>query len=143
MSVGDTPLANTTVFSVVDDKPDTAKKSGDVATIQVVDEQETPRSFFPVWVRVRPGHHNFVVRYSSDASVIVGIGGPGTFIADSKRVDIPITVPDMKPLHVYVTRFRKSGDTIRVEVEDLGERPNYGIYVGKAGVNREFHPVGF
>jgi len=131
MYEGESPLADTAVFSSLDERA----TQHEVATIRSVDGKDTPRSVFPVWVRVLPGTHHFTVHYSTN----YGIGaGAITY----KYAELPVTVVDMKPRHVYVARFGRTAQGVSVSVEDLGERPRYGIHTG-GGVNPKYHPVEF
>ncbi len=60
-----------------------------------------------------------------------------------KRADLEIVVRDMKPRHVYVARYRKSSSGVSALVEDLGENPEFGVWVGLEGANRKYHRVTF
>lgn len=129
------PLSQTSVFSVLND---TGAKFA-VPGIRTVDGKET--SCFqvgcPIWVRVAPGAHTFGFRYATNFRLV------GPFISH-QAADLTITVRDMKPRHVYVARTREMGDnTLRVDVEDLGENPDYGITLGLGGVNQATYKVGF
>ncbi len=127
----DSPQAETAVFSSVDDRA----TQHEVATIRAVDGKDTPRSVFPVWVRVLPGTHHFSIHYSTN----YGVGGGAITY---RYVELPVTVVDMKPRHVYVARFRRTAQGVSASVEDLGERPRYGIHTG-GPVNPKYHQVEF
>jgi len=58
--------------------------------------------------------------------------------------ELPVEIPDLKPRHVYQAHYvRGEGNAVRVEVQDLGENPDFGIWLGQAGINREYHRVQF
>lgn len=119
MYEGDVPLANTAVFSSLDDRATPRNES----RIHSVDGKPTScvQAGCPYWVRVLPGAHQFLVRYLL----------PG--IPVQRYANVPVQVPDMKPRHVYVARYQLSGNTVRVTFEDLGEDPDYGIPLGLEG----------
>jgi hypothetical protein len=112
------PLSQTAVFSAYDET-----RAGQYANIQMVDGKETSRGVFPLWVRVLPGDHVFLVRKLDRT----GLSGKSAY---SETSDFRVTVKDMKPRHVYVARFRERNGASVVEVENLGQSPNYAIPLG-------------
>lgn len=129
---GDPPLSSTSVFSSLDDK---AQKFIE-ARITHVNGQET--SCFqvgcPYWVRVLPGTNKFTVKYTSNYSMSAGLIRHSYAILD-------VEISDMKPGHVYVSRYREQPNRVAIRVEDIGDRPDYGIVLGLQGVNRQFYPL--
>ena len=117
---GDHPLSETAVFSAYDDT--SSRPICWVTTIQKVDDKNTSLMAYPMWVRVRPGTHSFVVHCSKNFT-----------LRSYQQAEILITVEDMKPRHVYVARYHNTRDGIGVRVDDLGENPSYGIPVDTKG----------
>ena len=134
MYEGAPSLAETTVFAAVDDKQTKHVAIG----IQQIDGKEPScwQVGCPIWTRVLPGTHKFSVRYSSNFGLAGGM-------ISYQRADLEVEVKDMKPRHVYVARYRDSGGRVSVLVEDLGENPQFGVWVGLEGANRKYHPVNF
>jgi hypothetical protein len=130
---GNLPLANTAVFAAFD-----YKSEGALINIPFVDGKEMPKfdAGYPYWVRVLPGRHTFTVRYNWDYGLSVGT-------VTWKTVDLPIEIPEMMPLHVYAARYTRRGNRVSVSIEDIGERPNFGIILGRKGVNQHLYPVEF
>jgi hypothetical protein len=131
---GSPPLSGTAVFASFDEE---TVKSND-SRIQSVDGKGTPCSEVgcPYWVRVLPGKHVFSVHYTANHQFVFnGI----TF----KSANLSIEVPDMKPSHVYVARYRQVEGRVDFTVEDLGEKPKFGITLGLEGANRTYYPVEF
>jgi hypothetical protein len=85
----------------------------------------------PIWVRVLPGDHVFTVTY--------GMYGAGS----SRTGTTDVRVTGMQPRHVYEVRFQTNGDQFAASVEDLGEDPDYGIYIGLQGVNQKRYRASF
>jgi hypothetical protein len=77
-----------------------------------------------------------LVRYSTDFRLAL----PSI---NYRLANLEVEVKDMKPRHVYVARYRESGNGVAVYVEDLGENPEYGVWIGLEGANRKYHRVGF
>ena len=68
----------------------------------------------PVLIRVKPGRHEFLLRYAGDMS-------RGKYKEALIRVEF-----DTKPRHVYIARYAAEGDQkIVAKIEDLGENPPY------------------
>ncbi|ASU37148.1 hypothetical protein hmeg3_01785 [Herbaspirillum sp. meg3] len=130
---GTPALSETAVFAAFDER-----QPGSHANILAVDGKATTcvQAGCPAWVRVLPGQHDFTVRYSAHFEL-----GVGTY--NWKRADTVVTVPAMKAAHVYQTRYRESADKLSVTVDDLGEKPKFGITLGLEGVNKKFYPVEF
>ena len=134
MYEGTPELSNTSVFAAVDEKQ--TKQVG--VEIQLIDGKEPScwQVGCPIWARVLPGTHKFLVRYSTDFRLAL----PSI---NYRLANLEVEVKDMKPRHVYVARYRESGNGIAVYVEDLGENPEYGVWIGLEGANRKYHRVGF
>jgi len=76
--------------------------------------------------RVLPGTHKFLIKAIWDFSSHLGGSTQGISVSSTYReLDMEIEVKDMKPLHVYVVRYRFEGENIVLGVEDLGERATY------------------
>lgn len=134
MYEGSPPLANTAVFAAVDEKQTKHVAIG----IQLIDGREPScwQVGCPIWTRVLPGSHKFSVRYSSNFGLSAGM-------ISYQRANLEIEVKDMKARHVYVARYRESSSGVSVFVEDLGENPEFGVWVGLEGANRKYHRVTF
>jgi hypothetical protein len=134
MHEGSPPLSSTAVFASFDES---SVKFND-SRIRSADGKDT--SCFevgcPYWVRVLPGKHVFSVRYTANHQWSYMSSG-------FNYADLSIEVPDMKPGHVYVARYRETGDRVAVIVEDLGEKPKFGITLGYGSVNMKYYPVEF
>jgi hypothetical protein len=87
----------------------------------------------PIWVRVLPGDHVFTVTYN-----IFDNG-----IASHKTGTTDLRVTAMQPRHLYEVLYQIVGDRFRGFAEDLGEDPDYGIYVGLQGVNQKRYRASF
>ena len=87
----------------------------------------------PVWVRVTPGDHTFRIRYS-----IVSLSQTLT-----GEADFPVT--GMRARHVYEANFLTDEKQTKflAGAKDLGENPDYGMWVGLKGVNQKYHRVSF
>lgn len=126
-------LSQTAVFAAFNNNlPD------DFISILAVDDKPTSCAQVgcPLWVRVLPGQHSFLLRYVGNFMI------SGPFIT-SQRSEINVTVPEMKAGHVYQANYRIAGDYISVIVKDLGEKPNFGITLGLKGFNKKYYPVEF
>lgn len=131
MYEGSPSLSNTAVFAVLDDK---ATKHNESRIVSVNGKEPSCTQVgCPYWVRVLPGNHKFVVRYTS--SHYWGKVGSGY-----KYADLTVEVSDMKPKHVYVARYQELSDQVKVVVEDMGENSGYGIplYLDKKIYRAEF-----
>ncbi|NTX26883.1 hypothetical protein HT746_07005 [Burkholderia pyrrocinia] len=124
------PLVETAIFSAFD-------KTQKLATVDEVDGRALPLCYIsgycPFWVRVLPGEHTFKVRYQTD---VVLFGSMMT----AKVANFSLTVPDMKPSHVYTVEYQKVGSGVYATVRDLGENPTYGV---RAGFSGEYFPATF
>jgi len=131
---GSPPKGETAVFASLDDS---SAKYND-SRIYIADGKKPSciEVGCPYWVRVLPGTHTFVVRYTSDATWSFQHSG-------YRYADLTIEVRDMKPRHVYVVRYRQLANDVQYAVEDLGENPKYGITLGLKGANQAFYPVEF
>ncbi|MBX3621877.1 MAG: hypothetical protein KF891_18045 [Rhizobacter sp.] len=127
---GSPPLQNTAVFASVDQETGTDV----VATVTSVDGKPTScaEAGCPLWVRVLPGKHTFAVRYTADIHM-----------SGYSYANLVFTLENMKPLHVYHARYIQTDGRVVARVEDLGERPNFGITLGLKGANRTYYPVEF
>ena len=78
----------------------------------------------PVWARTSPGAHKFTIRYRTDF-----YGAPGVTSSGHKFATLSVDVQDMRPRHVYVVRYIRdfTSNTVRAEVQDMGERAKTGI----------------
>jgi hypothetical protein len=126
---GNHPLSDTAVFSMIN------RQSGgnDLGQILNVDSIKTScwKVGCPIWVRVLPGDHAFIIRYS----VFYGLG--------QKSGVASVDIQDMKPRHVYQANFIDNSNSFRVAYEDLGENPKYGITLGLKGYNQSYFPLQF
>jgi hypothetical protein len=128
------PLGSTTVFAAFDSNAMKFVES----RITHVNGKETSCAQVgcPYWVRVLPGNHKFKIRYQTDFSFSSGT-------ISSRVATLEIEVKDMKEQHVYVARYRETAGGVRVIVEDLGKRADYGITLGLEGANKKYYPVKF
>jgi len=133
---GTQPLENTSVFAAIDDK----QSKHVVIGISLIDGKEPScwQVGCPIWTRILPGTHKFSVRYSSN----FGFGNVASTIKYETAI-LEVEVKDMKPQHVYVARYKEFGGGVRVYVEDLGENPEFGVWIGLEGANRKYHKVTF
>ena len=131
---GGLPMSGTSVFSVVTEN---AAVNGALEILEV-DGRSTSciQVGCPVWVRVAPGKHKFKLRFNGNFTLSAG------FI-NWKTATFTAEVADMKPLHVYHGQHRLSLGAVQVNVQDLGERPRHGIWLGLEGANRKYYPVEF
>ncbi len=109
---GEHPQADTAVFIATDTKTPTPS----FGRIHYVDNQQYGCLIngCPYAVRVKPGRHEFKVRYTGDLN-------NGLYKEAFVRVEF-----DMKPRHVYVARYYIDADKqVLAKVEDLGEKPAY------------------
>jgi hypothetical protein len=118
-----TPLSNTAVLVVTDHDPGISGVIG----VKAVDGRETScaQAGCPVWVRVLPGTHQFVLEarlnHRLSASGIV------------QNVWTPkFTIQDMKPRHVYKARIQR-GNELTVTVSDLGKSSDFSLDLGPHG----------
>lgn len=110
--VGQHPLADTAVFIATDTKSTTPS----MGRIHYVDGKETDclASGCPMLVRVKPGRHEFLLRYAGDMN-------RGKYKEALIRVEF-----DTRPGHVYIARYAVEADEkIVARIEDLGEKPAY------------------
>ena len=110
-------LADTAIFSSFDELSAATNDSH----VLLVDEKKLSAydDGNPYWVRVLPGDHKFRVRYAVNQRLGDGSASAWAFL--------DIDVDDMKPRHVYVTRYAESDGRVRMHVEDLGELTSYSI----------------
>lgn len=134
MYEGSPPISETAVFASFDER---SVKFND-SRIQAVDGRQTSciEVGCPYWVRVLPGRHVFSVRYTANYHWNFQSSG-------FNFADLQIEVPEAKPRHVYVARYKEVGDRLMVVVEDLGEKPSFGITLGLDGANKKYYPVEF
>ena len=130
---GSPALSETAVFAAFDHQ-----QQGVLSSILIVDDKETSCAQVgcPAWVRVLPGQHSFIVRYVPHFRL------DGAFII-RRRAELTVTLPKMEARHVYQAHYREVDNTVTMSVEDLGERPKFGIDLGLEGVNRKYYPVEF
>jgi hypothetical protein len=131
MYEGNVPLSGTAVFVSHDDKSTIFTDS----RITSANGKQTSciQAGCPYWVRVLPGRNSFVVHYTSSHSM-----------SGHDYADVTVEIPDMQPRHVYVARYRRPDDQgVRVEIQDLGENPAFGIALGLQGVNAAVYPAKF
>lgn len=128
MYEGDHPLSDTAVFSAHDELSAICPGG---ANVRKVDDKETSRFASPMWVRVTPGTHSFVVECTNSA-------GRRANKLYRKYADLEIKIPDMKPRHVYVTRYNEVAQKIEVTTDDLGENSYYSIQLGDQFITPEF-----
>lgn len=109
---GDHPRADTAVFIATDTKTPTPS----FGRIHFTDNKQYGClvNGCPYAVRVKPGRHEFKVRYAGDLN-------NGLYKEAFIRVEF-----DMKPRHVYVARYYQDADKqVLAKIEDLGEKPAY------------------
>lgn len=119
------PLAQTSVFMAM-----SYEGVGMVTQIKKVDGKDTPcwQAGCPLWVRVLPGTHTFLVQYQSNFRV----GSmPGTIASNIATLEI--TVADMLPRHVYQASYSEEGGIVRARILDKGENPDVCINFGYMG----------
>ena len=133
MYEGSVTLSKTAVFSAFD----TAQTKFFDARITHVDGKETSCALAgcPYWVRVLPGDHTFRIVYKFNFGMNAGIIGN---LAATTTLDLQ----DMKPLHVYETKYEEAGTKVYFRVKDLGANPSYGLTIGNA-LSKEFSSVKF
>jgi hypothetical protein len=111
------PLADTAILISEDDR-NPAFIGSNIAAV----DGKTVGSFWSAniyAVRVLPGPHKFLILAMWDKRGSM-LSGPMSYKSEGYELDL-----DMKPLHVYVTRWRLVDGKVEVAVEDLGERPEY------------------
>jgi hypothetical protein len=59
------------------------------------------------------------------------------------QAELLVEVKDMKPRHVYMAQYGARDGNVGVSVQDLGERPKYGLTLGKSGLNQTYFPASF
>jgi hypothetical protein len=125
------PQADTAVFSVQ------GLKGNALGQVVQVDGRDTScvQAGCPVWVRVIPGNHTFRIRYS-----IYNNG-----IASHLQGETDFELRDMRARHAYEANFivDEAAKLFRPEAKDLGENPDYGLFVGLKGVNQKYHRLSF
>jgi hypothetical protein len=128
------PTSKTSVFSVVTEN---AAANG---ALEILEVDGRPTSCVqvgcPVWVRVAPGNHKFTLRFNGNFRLSAG------FIK-WQTATFTVEVADMTALHVYHGQHRLSSEAVSVYVQDLGERPKHGIWLGLEGANRKYYPLEF
>jgi hypothetical protein len=128
MYEGDRPLSDTAVFSA---RNELLASCPHGATVQMVDSRKTSRWIYPMWVRVAPGTHSFVVQCTLETYLVANK-------IVRKYVNLEVKVPDMKPRHVYVARYDLIGGKIKIAADDLGENSYYSIQLGDKLVTPDF-----
>lgn len=126
---GTRPLSDTSVFSTADLPGDAL---GQILSIDGV-KASCWKVGCPIWARVTPGSHSFVIRYR-----VFNNG-----IYSYKQGFKELKINNMAARHVYVAVFTDYGKTYSVGYKDLGENAKYGVTLGLKGYNREFFPVKF
>lgn len=122
-------LSNTTVFSAVSRSPQAVAKITAIDGVSTTCWDLKVRDC-PYWARLLPGDHTFRIDF-------VAVGG-AALVMTNPRVDVQ--VKDMKARHVYTAHYVIIGNELRVDVEDLGENPDFGIILGRS---RTHFPVKF
>jgi len=117
VNAADRPAADTAIFVAIDQ----TTGINSITTVSAVDGQRLACDWnygCPVWVRVRPGAHQFQVNLQA-----------GYYGRYQSSLAIPMT--GMLPRHVYVTRYDidTANMKLRYRVEDLGERPDFAIHL--------------
>lgn len=82
----------------------------------------------PYWVRAKQGMNTFIIQYQTDAQLAPSITGAGLGV--TSKIFKKEVVIDMKPRHIYVARYKRQNDSISIDIEDMGENADYGIYLG-------------
>lgn len=121
-------VADTAIFAL-------SPQEGAVAEIPRVDGMRTScwQAGCPFWVRVLPGTHSFMFDYKIySGNQIISLREPQEIVVES-----------MLPGHVYKAELTSFKGKLRVNVVDLGEKPDYGIAMGLQGVNRKTYPASF
>ncbi|WP_431046460.1 hypothetical protein [Roseateles sp. L2-2] len=100
------------------------------ARISAVDSVTTPswKNGHPFWVRVKPGTHRFAIVSKANYQ----FSGPLITWNEGRR---EITIPEMKPRHVYIARYHWVQQRPAMQIEDLGENPDFSLVFGLPGVN--------
>lgn len=98
-----------------------------LATIVKIDSKDVACDWnagCPVWARLAPGDHEFVIRFRTDF-----YGVPGATNSGFKVAELPVRIPAMQATHVYVLRYSRvaSSNSIAARVEDMGARARTGI----------------
>ena len=112
------PLADTAIFITEDDQ-----NSAFIGSSIALVDGKSVGSFWLASVyavRVLPGTHKFTVLAMFDKRGSM-LNGPMTYMSQGFEFE----VADMKPLHVYVTRWKLADGVVTATIEDLGERPDY------------------
>lgn len=141
-----TSLSDTSVFSTIE--PDARGGGGQILRVDGVNTQEACLAIgqpgCTLWARVLPGNHTFIVEYRKYTDPAVTVG---TVLATGfmfwKVGTAEVTIPDMKPRHVYVAQYSVENNKLTVTVKDLGEDPDHGMALGLKGVNQQFIRVKF
>lgn len=128
MYEGDRPLSDTAVFSARDELSSICPLA---RTIHSVDNRSTSKWAYPMWVRVTPGTHSFSIQCTIKTSL--GFHEVGRYY-----VNLDVTIPEMKPRHVYVANYEEVAGKIKITAEDLGENSYYSIQIGEKFVTPEF-----
>lgn len=78
---------------------------------------------YPIWVRVTPGTHTFNIKYTAEVSLFYG-----TVI----YANFEITIPDMKPKHIYSAHYSYDKETKKayIAVDELEESTNFPKELG-------------
>ena len=97
--------------------------------------------FCPFWVRVNPGSHTFNAHYRVNHYW-------GSTSSGYQYADIEIKVPEMKPGHAYVARYKVykdklDADKLAISIEDLGYKPKYSVKLGLSGLNQDIYKLEF
>jgi hypothetical protein len=100
---------------------DNSNRSFDGSAFVKVDGKSVGNFLLPgvFSVRVLPGTHTFVIQAVWDNTSSITSGGT------AKTRFFEFEVKDMKALHVYVARYRKTDDGAELAIQDLGERAEY------------------
>lgn len=126
--------SETTVFSSIGE----GNTKYTEARIVSVDGMETScvQAGCPYWVRLAPGDHTITVHYQTDFALRMNE-------IRHNLAELEIQVKGMESKHVYGVKYSELNGSVASEVIDLGESPDYGLYLGQEGINRKFYPVTF
>lgn len=141
---GDVHLSETAVFVSADVKGQKYRQDGIISPIQAIDGQKISchwNNGCPPWARVTPGDHEFAIQFSTNYRYSTFSGAL-----------LKVKVPNMKPRHVYMTRYTTYGDRVEVHIEDLGEKSDFKLishyfspasFIAEHAARMEYYPVEF
>lgn len=128
----ETPKASTAILIAIEQRnsPDQRYTPASLPVVKGLDGKALNCDWnagCPVWIRVLPGDHQFEIFYRADFNYVGSAWNEAT---------IKLDVPKMRAGHVYVARYSldRTNKTVSARVEDLGEKPNFGLWYPFLGV---------